>query len=148
MKKILFIQLVLMSSLVFAAPARTVKSERVGLNYQLTNVKITAVDADTVQFGFTVKYSNSCVAGSSILSVMANEHGTYTKEGEATGNFLFLAVEEKFLELACPMVYRPVDVQYVSTIDNLQGKTKYEVHVVGANANPKDPVMVTNVTTK
>ncbi len=147
MKKIFFTQLVLLSSFVFAAP-KVVKTERVGLNYQLTGAKVTASAAGTVQFTFNVQYSNSCVAGSSQLNVLANEHAAYNKEGEATSNFLFLAVEEKFLELACPMLYRPVVVSYTTTVDNLQSRTDYEVHILGGNKDPKDPVFVTKVTTK
>jgi hypothetical protein len=68
------------------------------------------------------------------------------RAGEAWGGVDW--VDLVALELACPMLYRPVVVSYTTTVDNLQSRTDYEVHILGGNKDPKDPVFVTKVTTK
>lgn len=105
---------------------------------QLTHVSVTPGDQpDSLYLDFTVRYSNRCMAGAETLIPKISKTFLSGAHGE-TVNRILVVVESQpskirpgKLEMACPMVYRPVSQTYRTVIKGLIGEGFYKVVVSG-----------------
>jgi len=95
----------------------------------LANVKGVTVrkgsTAGTLSVGFTVTYSNACVAG-------ANTVAPLTLRKHVRGqNLLNVLIQSRNrgLRIACPAVYMPVDIRYETQVGQLSSGAVYQVSV-------------------
>jgi hypothetical protein len=91
-------------------------------------ISVRAGQPGSLVVNYTVTYSNSCVAGANTSEVLS----VRKDQGASKALNVLIKANNRGLRIACPAVYKPVHVQYQSTIGNLTSGASYSVSVEGS----------------
>ena len=131
-KHLLAAGLALFTTVAFAAGVQKELPEHRVLLERLTSATVsTGPEAGTLNLDYAVRFSNSCVAGATVISPLTIPDAIYS-EGRMAHRHLTIAIQAEWLRRAvCPAVFEPVTVTYHTVIRNLEAGGSYEAQILG-----------------